>query len=283
MASSISGAALTDISLGNVGIYNITEFMLLVVLTVFFINIIGTILSRSLKKRIGAPYYKLLPKFVTYPLYFGSIYYGFSTILGLNVGAFLAAFGILGIGVALSAQQTLQNMVAGTIITIERPFQIGDIIDYAGNVCRVKDIFLRNTLLRAADGKIIYAPNSAFVSGNVINYTKGEVVRVQTTMYFPIATDVKRVEEIIFKACHDHTDILPHLHKKKESFIDRLLDEPINVANYEPRVFLKSIDKDRLIIEAWFWIEDIRQREVILSSLLEISMKRFQEEGIRYG
>lgn len=283
MASSISGAALTDISLGNVSIYNITEFMLLVVVTVFVVNIIGTILSRNLKKRIGAPYYKLIPKFVTYPLYFGSIYYGFSAILGLNVGAFLAAFGILGIGVALSAQQTLQNMVAGTIITIERPFQIGDTIDYAGNICRVKDIFLRNTLLRAADGKIIYAPNSAFVTGNVINYTKGGVIRVQTSMYFPIGTDVKKVEGIVIKACQDHPEILPHLHKKKESFIERLLDEPINVANYEPRVFLKTIDKDRLIIEVWFWIEDVRQRETVLSGLLEMTIKRFQEEGLRYG
>lgn len=283
MASSITGAAFTDLSLGNVTIYNIIEFILLVILTVFVINIIGTILSRNLKKRIGAPYYKLIPKFVTYPLYFGSVYYGFNAILGLNVGAFLAAFGILGIAVALSAQQTLQNMVAGMIITIERPFQIGDTIDYVGNICRVKDIFLRNTLLRAADGKIIYAPNSAFITGNVINYTKGEVVRVQTSTYFPLNTDVRKVEEIMSKVCNEHPEILPHLHKKKESFLERLLDEPINVANYEPRVFLRSIDKDKLIIETWFWIEDVRQRETILSSLLEMAMKRFQEEGIRYG
>ncbi len=270
-------------SIEQVGLENVIIFVLLVLITVFSVNVITTVLSRYLKKFVGPPYYKVLPKIITYPLYFASLYYGFNYILGFNVQAFLVGFGILGIAIALSAQQTLQNLIAGIILTIERPFSIGDIVDYAGNVCRVKDIFLRTTVLRTMDGKIIYAPNSSFVTGNVINYSKGEYIRVTSQMYYPPNADYKKIEEIIKKECHEHPDVLPHLHRKKTSFFDRLLDEPIDVTHFEPRIFIKSIDKDKILLETWFWIEDVRRKEEILSSILEKVIKRFNEEGIKYG
>lgn len=258
-------------------------FLLLIILTVFLVNLVSGLLSRHLKRFVGAPYHKLLPKLVTYPLYFVSLYFGFDNILNFDIPSFLTAFGILGIAVAFSAQQTLQNMIAGIILAIERPFNIGDTIDYAGNVCMVRDIFLRTTLLRALDGKIIYAPNSAFITGNVVNYSKGEFIRVQVPMFFPTGSDVKKIEEIIQKECHDHPDVLPHLHRRKETFLERLLDEPIDMKHLEPRVFVKAIDRDKIIIETRFWVEDVRKREEILSVLLVHLMEKFRDEGIKYG
>ena len=46
--------------------------------------------------------------------------------LGIDVTALLAAFGILGLAVAFAAQDTMENVIAGVFIIMDKPFRIGE-------------------------------------------------------------------------------------------------------------------------------------------------------------
>lgn len=103
--------------------------------------------------------------------------------------------------VGLSTQQLFQNIIAGIIITIERPIRLGDWVELGGlpqtGLCVVKDISALRVVLRRIDRSIFYVPNSNLLVTNIINYTKGEFIRQSFILELPIDNDIKKVEKII--------------------------------------------------------------------------------------
>ena len=50
-------------------------------------------------------------------------------ILGINVMPFVAGAGVIGIAVGFAAKDTLSNLIAGVLLILDRPFEIGDRIE----------------------------------------------------------------------------------------------------------------------------------------------------------
>jgi small-conductance mechanosensitive channel len=93
-----------------------------------------------------------------------------STIFaGAGVSAIVFGFAFKDIG---------ENFLAGIILALKRPFEIGDIIEIEGFKGTVKGLDLRLTHLRNAEGKDIYIPNSRIIKNTLINYTKDGFLRV---------------------------------------------------------------------------------------------------------
>lgn len=86
----------------------------------------------------------------------------------------LAAFGAaLGVGIGFGLQDLVKSFVAGLVLLIERPFQVGDRIEIEKTTAEVVEIRARATVLRTNDDVHLIVPNAKFISDIVTNRTFG--------------------------------------------------------------------------------------------------------------
>jgi small conductance mechanosensitive channel len=80
--------------------------------------------------------------------------------VGVPLGSFIAAAGVIGLGISFGAQSLFKDMLTGLFILLEDQYAIGDTIKIAGLQGSVEDLTLRMTKLRDGDGTLYIVPNS---------------------------------------------------------------------------------------------------------------------------
>ncbi len=95
---------------------------------------------------------------------------------GININALVAALGVGSLAIALAAQDTIANIIAGFLIMVDRPFCIGDEIKLpSGEKVRVLDIGIRRSrFLNLEDNSIIIFPNLELSKSKIVNFTYGK-------------------------------------------------------------------------------------------------------------
>jgi len=79
----------------------------------------------------------------------------------------LAGLGVGGIAVALAAQKTLENVVAGASLIFDKAVRVGDTLKIGTLVGTVDHIGLRSTRIRTPDRTMISMPNSQIANASV--------------------------------------------------------------------------------------------------------------------
>jgi moderate conductance mechanosensitive channel len=80
--------------------------------------------------------------------------------LGVPLGSFIAAAGVIGLGISFGAQSIFKDVLTGLFILLEDQYAIGDTIKIAGLTGTVENLTLRVTTLRDGDGTLYIVPNS---------------------------------------------------------------------------------------------------------------------------
>lgn len=118
--------------------------------------------------------------------------------LGINttsIAALLAAGG-MAIGMALSG--TVQNFAGGIMILLFKPFKTGDFISAQGFLGTVKEVTIVSTSIVTTDNRVIVLPNGALSNGNIDNYSKNPLRRVDWNVGFEYGIDAQGcIDEII--------------------------------------------------------------------------------------
>ena len=95
--------------------------------------------------------------------------------LGVNINALVATLGVSSLAIALAAQDTIANIIAGFLIMIDRPFCVGNIIKLpSGEKVKVFDIGIRRSKFISEEKAIIIVPNLELTKSKIVNYTYGE-------------------------------------------------------------------------------------------------------------
>ena len=154
--------------------------------------------------------------------------------LGVNT-SFAALLASAGVAVGMALSGNLQNLAGGIVILLFRPFRVGDYIEAQGTGGTVTEIQIFHTILTTADNKKIFLPNGALSSGNITNYSKEPLRRVDFTVGVEYGEDIDKVRKAL-------SDIL--------SMDERVLQEPAPVivlgsladssVNMSVRVWVKS-------------------------------------------
>jgi len=107
----------------------------------------------------------------------------FSQTHHLNLVGLIASLGVGGLAVAFAAQKTLEQLLGGIVIFIDRPFVLDDYIGLPdGTFGRVESIGLRSTKIRTSGkGTLVIVPNSSLSQANIENYSR--VKKVITMIY----------------------------------------------------------------------------------------------------
>ena len=91
---------------------------------------------------------------------------------GVDLTAVLAGLGIGGIGLALAAQKTLENLLGGIMIISDEPVRVGDFCRVADQMGTVEDIGLRSTTIRTLSRTVVAVPNGQLASMNIENFSQ---------------------------------------------------------------------------------------------------------------
>ena len=127
-------------------------------------------------------------------------------------GAFLSAFAVFGGAIALAvgfaAQDLLGNFVAGIFILKDKPFEVGDWIEWDGNSGRVEDIDLRVSRVRTFDNERITVPNGDLANNAVTNPVAYETLRQKFVFGIGYDDDIAQATDIIVEKAEAHDEIL---------------------------------------------------------------------------
>ncbi|HEY0097428.1 MAG TPA: mechanosensitive ion channel domain-containing protein [Pyrinomonadaceae bacterium] len=107
--------------------------------------------------------------------YYGILIFGIVTALGaagLNVSALVTGLGLTGFALGFALKDVLSNLLSGIMLLLYRPFNIGDLIRMGEYEGTIETIRMRDTLVRAADGRLIVIPNTKLITEVVVNNTR---------------------------------------------------------------------------------------------------------------
>lgn len=125
---------------------------------------------------------------------------GAATVLdlwGIKVGPIIAGFGLVGVAVALGAQDLFKNLISGFLILAEKRFRVGDWVLVSGIVeGTVEKIGFRSTMIRRFDKAPTIVPNSVFADKAVTNFSEMTHRRIYWKIGVEYSTSVAQLQEI---------------------------------------------------------------------------------------
>ena len=128
--------------------------------------------------------------------------------LGIDTAGIAALVASLGVAIGLAVQGSLGNFAGGILIILLRPLRIGDFIEAQGVSGVVEDITIFYTYITTGDNKSICVPNGALANGNIINYSKKDIRRVDLTFSISYTEDFTRAQKAILEVCAANDKIL---------------------------------------------------------------------------
>ena len=176
-----------------------------------------------------------------------------------DVTGLVAGLGLVGITLGFAFQDIAKNFIAGILLLVQQPFDIGDAIEVAGYQGTVTDVDIRATTLKAWDGQQVIVPNADVYTSPIINYSKYPTRRIILGVGLGYEEDLARALEVFMEAIRG---------------IDDVLDEPV------PAIYCKNLGSSTVEMEAYFWIDQTK------SSLAEVTSKAVQalkEVAVREG
>jgi len=191
------------------------------------------------------PLFDNLSKLVVFSV---AIYF-FLVAWDLNLSAWLASAGIVGIAVGFAAKDTLANLFGGLFVIMDAPYRIGDFINLdSGERGRVIKIGLRSTRLLTRDDVEITLPNAHIANAKVINESGGpyEKTRVAITVGVAYGSDIDRVREVLLEAALS---------------VECVVHDPA------PRVRFVEMGDSALIFRVQGWIDEPAQRGICIDGL----------------
>jgi small conductance mechanosensitive channel len=119
--------------------------------------------------------------------------------LGIEMTSFLALLGAAGLAIGMAFSGTLGNFAGGIILLVMRQYRIGDVVIANGELGKVTDIHIFNTVLLTYDNKTIIIPNGEVIKSSITNFTKQQIRRVDFDFGLSYSHDFQEAKRIILE------------------------------------------------------------------------------------
>ena len=217
--------------LGN-GVPALVLLVIGVLVVRIILNIVQKLLDKSKLEKAAHSLIKNLLRAALY-LLLGLIV---ADKLGIDVTGIIALASVLTLAVSLSVQNALTNVIGGFTLLSTHPFKSGDYVEVAGKAGVVNEITMTYTKLTTPDNKVISIPNSAVVSGDIINYTVAGVRRVDVAFRAAYTEPSQKViDALVLAGTVDKVMLDPAPVAYIESYVD-------GAVMYTLRVWTKAED-----------------------------------------
>lgn len=250
----------------SIGETQLNFVQVLLIATAFFLARTAARMGKSLIGKMPDKGMRIDRSLIT-PMQTGYVYivwclFGFFVLksLGMNLSNLAVIAGGLSVGIGFGMQTIVNNFISGIILIFSRNLQVGDVVEVGTVVGRIKQINVRATVVETYDSAVIYVPNSAFVSGNLTNWTSNSrTTRQQVTVGVAYGTDTELVSRLLLEIANKSPDVL---------------------AFPQPSVQFQAFGASTLDFRLLFWVKDYDLANVVASQLRFAINKSFAENNI---
>ena len=191
--------------------------------------------------------------------------------LGINVTGIVAALGIIGLAGAFASQDTMENIIAGIFIIVDRPFREGERILLPKKIGGlysswgdVQEIGLRTTTVRSTDGVMLTIPNKLLTKDAVANFSHRRDMQLRVRIRLgltPTWGNVTKAEIIVKDIAKNHTDICQEKPKP-------------------PEAVLRDFGDQDVIMEIRYYVENAKRMRPSKPFFGTEILRRFEEEKV---
>ena len=130
--------------------------------------------------------------------------------LGLPIASILTGLGIGGLAIALAIRPTLENLIGGFILFLDKPIRVGDWCSFGTTIGVVEQIGVRSTQIRALDRTLVTIPNAQFADMQIANRTRRDQMLIEQTIGLRYETTTAQLFYVLAQmreTCHAHPGI----------------------------------------------------------------------------
>ena len=161
------------------------------------------LIGRLLRGRFGDGAGLLAQRLVWYPL-LGVVLLQTLSRLGFDTGVLLGAAGVLTVAAGFAAQTSAANVISGLFLLGERPFAIGDVVQFEGVFGTVVSMDLLSVKVCTFDNLLIRVPNEVLLKSRITNLSHYPVRRIDIPVRLSYGEDLQRVQAVLDGIAQDH-------------------------------------------------------------------------------
>jgi len=222
---------------------------------------LGKLGSRFADKRLVIQQVSSFTRFMIY--LFGGLG-ALAAVISLRREVLIALGGTAAVSIGFALKDFIASIVAGVIILVDRPFQVGDRVAFDGFYGEIRHIGLRSVRLVTLDDTQITIPNNKFLTDSVASGNAGDVqMMIQIDFYVGLDQDIDRAKQIVAEA----------LTSSRYIALDRVW-----------KVLVSSVVEQSYIavrVRAKAYVIDVRFEKDFESDVCERVFSAFHTEGIR--
>jgi len=168
--------------------------------------------------------------------------------------------GLVGLAVGIAFRDITENFLASIFLSIQRPFETGDLVEIVGVTGYVQQLNIRTTVLLTLDGNLVQVPNAAVYKSTLKNFT---------------ATPNRRESFVVGIGYDDVID------EAQAVALKVLMDHPAVLKEPEPWVLADDLGKATVNLRIYFWINGHEHSWLkVRSSVIRLVKRAFQLHGI---
>jgi len=188
----------------------------------------------------------------------------FLSTFNVEFGVLVAGVGVVGLVIALAAQDTLSNFFSGILLLLDQGFKTGDMIYFNETYCLIREIGLRSTkIYDIINHVIIIIPNNALANQNILNLTKPDrYYRLRIEVGVSYDSNPDEVEAALLEVAKENANIEQ--------------DDPTR----KPLVRFQNFGDSTLNFALVAWIKNVIKIRQINSDLHHEVFEKLREENI---
>ncbi len=168
--------------------------------------------------------------------------------------------GLIGLAVGIAFRDITENFLASIFLSMQRPFETGDLVEVTGVTGYVQQLNVRTTILMTLDGNLVQIPNAAVYKSNLRNFTTNSNRREDFDVGIGYDDSINDAQEIARKVLADHPAVL---------------NDP------EPSVLVDSLGRATINLRVYFWLNGREHSWLkVRSSVIRLVKLAFQRHGI---
>lgn len=161
--------------------------------------------------------------------------------------------------IGFAAMNTIGNAIAGIIVTISKPFQIGDRIFFKNEFADVVAVDLIYTRLKTLDNVLISIPNQQLLTTEIENYGKKRIVRRACSITAGYDESSEKIEALLLESAYS---------------VEGVLKEP------KPYVFVTNLDNFAVEYTLYVFVNQVKKIRFFDSNLKKAVLKILGENGV---
>ncbi len=197
-------------------------------------------------------------------VWFAGLYFALGQ-LSIELFGILASLAVFSLIIGLAVQQTLGNIVNSFLLSIDRPFEVGDRIEVEETLGSVVSVGILSTKVLDRDERLVVIPNNTLVQSKIINHARGG------------GDGIARRISVVLDVGVDYREDIDHV---KYTLLQLAKECPFVIDRPEPRILLNELGDFAKVFRVYTWVEDYSDEWVAKDWLLRNVDERFGTENI---